>query len=189
MSKSECKHAPGYRGIINHVIPRMWALGPEKCGRLAAVHIPYAGDGACRWCRKMCQWKAHWHQSCRTWQWIMVAGDMRHSNMTQKAANRAGLWENFLPMTPCASCGDADPRLTVDHTVPLALAATQAPRQYVRAFLPANLQWLCQPCHLRKTRAETAGIRQAQLNNAPTGNPQTSPNGSPNGGENAMKTS
>ena len=46
----------------------------------------------------------------------------------------------------------------LDHRVPIMLAARRGLRDYVRAFLLSNLQWLCRECHRRKTAGDTRAI-------------------------------
>ena len=78
-----------------------------------------------------------------------------------------------IPVGPCANCGAAESAkpvpwharddnwykgqefygasLDLDHRVPIAVARERGPDEFVRAFLPANLQWLCTDCHVAKT--------------------------------------
>lgn len=51
---------------------------------------------------------------------------------------------------------------TIDHRTPIALARLRSPGEFVRAFLPANLQWLCAECHKVKTAQDFGEIARVK---------------------------
>ena len=72
-----------------------------------------------------------------------------------KAVRETPYGQRVIPQAEC-SCGEDSTEL--DHIVPLAVAARRSRREWVRAFLPSNLQWLCQACHRAKTVDDMAAI-------------------------------
>lgn len=79
------------------------------------------------------------------------------------------------PPRCCASCGATNVKLFQDHIVNLAAGGLD---------VPANMQWLCEPCHKPKTERERlAGLRafHAQRYRAPEQHPGRLDNGGGSG--------
>ena len=148
----------GLRGVVRHLFPAArqrldragrWGVAPKDFGNVRdpiGASIGY-GDttpyGTCVWCRHEARSPKgralRWHKSCAVWYAIA-----RGQRLTL-----GGEW--VLPPQPC-DCGDEGDEL--DHRVPIGLAVRQGIREYVRAFLPDNLKWLCHRCHQQKTRLD-----------------------------------
>jgi len=74
-------------------------------------------------------------------------GNRPKRNSTVRAQHRRRCPPRF-----CAQCGASGPgvKLIQDHVIGLAAGGLD---------VPANYQWLCQPCHTEKTKAEQAAGR------------------------------
>ena len=158
LSQTELRLA--LRGTVIHALPRLKTLKPIHCGRRAASPIKGGTMGTYNWCLTPCQNPNHWHRGCRLWDWMLGDGPQG----IKPAANFRVLarWENLVPKANCNICSrrDQDQLLTLDHNLPIAQAARLGPRQFLRAFLPHNLQWLCRKCHAEKTDQDNAALRE-----------------------------
>ena len=101
----------------------------------------------CAWCylafdeeRYHHRW---FHPTCRTW--LAAASGYRD-------LNGGGL------VLAVADCPCGEPGTDLDHRVAVGIAALTGPREYVRAYLPSNLQWLCRSCHSAKTKHDVRRI-------------------------------
>ena len=82
-----------------------------------------------------------WHDSCVVW----------HAITWGVRKSLTGQW--VVKKTPCPWSQRGK---ELDHRTPVMLAARQGTREYVRAFLPENLQWLCEECHRLKINEDAA---------------------------------
>lgn len=139
-----------YRGIVRHVLPRLrrwsWTVGS---GIRRATSVTPAGygrntTGRCCWCGLILDEKRQvwWHRECRRYYYMLSGAREAYGDLA-------------IPLADCP-CGQGGVEL--DHRVPIGLAALRGPRAFVRAFLPANLQWLCALCHKAKTAQDKRDI-------------------------------
>ena len=150
------------RGYVIHVVrpwrerkETKWAPQRPRAALSFSPHpksnLRHERDRRCVWCRLSLDenqnWKANFHPDCVI---VMYAA---------KAVRATPYGLPLIPEEPCP-CGAKPDEL--DHIVPLALAAQQGLRAWLRAFLPPNLQWLCQKCHRRKTREDVRMIADAK---------------------------
>ena len=146
------------RGTIIHVIPRLEQLKPIHCGRRAAPHLSQGVMGICTWCNEPCYWPNRWHYYCRLWYWML--GDGPEWNWRPPKLKKVLNWANLVPKTSCNACGANKTKLTLDHIIPITYAARLTKRDYIRSFMPHNLQWLCVTCHGYKTNQDNIKLKQ-----------------------------
>lgn len=165
------------RGVVTHVLPKVRSTKLIHCGRRASPKIKHGQKGTCNWCRQPCHWPNRWHRWCRLYYWMMGDGPS-HASLYSKDLKSILNWQQILPVTPCALCNTLEDPMSLDHVRPIAHATrTGDPRAYVRAFLPGNLQWLCVPCHHRKTANDKAELDQLKRQQgAPVLPPRWGPN-------------
>ena len=92
--------------------------------------------GVCRWCHEhTAAIHLTWHDYCL-------------------AAYRIASGQKPLgiQVTMCEGCGG--PAAELDHRLAINVARAMGPEALRRAFTLENLQWLCSPCHRRKTRLD-----------------------------------
>ena len=88
--------------------------------------------GVCRWCGEHTSTiQLTWHGYCLDA--YRVASDQKPD----------------LQVTPCEACGGIAHEL--DHRLGINVARALGPEALRRAFTLENMQWLCSPCHRRKT--------------------------------------
>ena len=93
-------------------------------------------NGMCRWClRTTANFRLTWHTYCY--------------NAYRVAT---GLSPQQIQKTLCQVCGD--PAGELDHKLSIVVASALGHDALLRAFTLPNLQWLCKPCHRRKTRLD-----------------------------------
>ena len=93
-------------------------------------------NGMCRWClRTTANLRLTWHSYCY--------------NAYQVAT---GLSPQQIQKTLCLVCGD--PAGELGHKLSIVVASALGRGALLRAFTLPNLQWLCKPCHRRKTRLD-----------------------------------
>lgn len=149
----------GLRGIVLHVLRKVratWGEADSVRDRLA--HRGAIGSfayrkgtrGICRWCGTAALGKTGkklaWHPTCLGYY------------SAAKAVTNVFIDGDWL--TPRQDCSCGKPSSEVDHRLALGIAARTDIRTYVRAFLPDNLQWLCQKCHNEKTQRDRAEMRR-----------------------------
>ena len=156
----------GLKGFARHVLP---GLEVKRSNRSRAALNAFGPirryDGHCRWCGgktdyglgyKRARPRA-WHLSCLPYYFAATGVDARAGVWATDGAFHAA-----YPITACAECGRDDlayrGRGELDHRVAIALAARQGLREYARAFLPDNLQWLCSDCHKAKTASDVGAM-------------------------------
>ncbi len=110
--------------------------------------------GKCRWCGLPTENKRLlWHTECLTAYKLSVAD-------TQWA------WKSEHGIVCCARCGKQTGRpvweggrrygFEVDHIVPISVAWQRGWKPLIKALMLDNLQFLCRPCHVEKTRFDKA---------------------------------
>lgn len=139
----------GLRGIVRHLIPLVRekgsvGLGRDPVGTFASNKRGGDTFGTCRWCglpatNTKTGGKRKWHTSC-----------VRYHSLAR------GRGEPYIKKTDCR-CGK--PGTELDHKVSIGVAARLGERDYVKAFLPENLEWLCRVCHKAKTNNDRKKIR------------------------------
>ena len=150
-------HYRGLRGVVKWVLsaleerwPPLDHRDPIQCLWARTSPPP---RGTCRWCglkaigkryRKLAWHKEPWGDCYRYYAMVRVRDYGRR----------------LFTVAPCANCGATGQEL--DHIVPLRLAVLFGKREYVRALLPSNLQWLCQECHRDKTAGDMTYIQHYQ---------------------------
>ena len=104
--------------------------------------------GRCRWCfRYIFNRRRSWHEDCVIAHFI-ASGNTRR------------LYVVVQPYE-CAMCkGSAQ---TLDHKLPLRLAALREPDEWLRAWHVRNLQWLCYACHDAKTKKDMGDIAKEKV--------------------------
>ena len=135
----------GLRGMVIHLLPRVRRQNPVILGRDPvgwAYQRRKAPKGCCPWCFRPCgdnPRRRPWHPTCVRW-------------YTASRGCRQTLHGKWV--IPLGSCPCGEPGEELDHRTPIMLAAHQGRREYIRAFLLPNLQWLCGRCHREKSRAD-----------------------------------
>lgn len=146
------------RGVVRWAIwtRRRKGAWPPGSHRNALRHIDTARlpkhvdrpPGTCAWCwtpmEREKSSRANYHPGCAL---IMTA---------LKGVRVTPYGVPLIPRSSCAICGCDGTEL--DHRIPLALAAMDGIRAWIRAFLPSNLQWLCATCHQSKTSQDLGEI-------------------------------
>ena len=133
--------------------------GRSPLGSLA--HIYKGAFGRCVWCageaRKSNGRPLRWHPLCHVYY-------QAASGLTRLPSHRP-----LIPLGPCVDCGEeqptgeyAHPKHQLDHRVAIAVAARTGPREWARALMPGNLQWLCPACHKRKTVRDIQAMRKLE---------------------------
>ncbi len=129
--------------------------------------------GFCKWCQRYVGGK----KMKKTWR--VGAGRRYHKRCYKQYALARGaardVYHNLvipLPRPPiCDDCGAAfnrsDRRPELDHLLALKVAQLTGRREYIRAFLPSNLRWICRPCHLVKTRCDVAEVARLRRETSP----------------------
>ncbi len=113
--------------------------------------------GVCRWCGQggLTSRRTFWHRECIT-QYIACQGLQREP----------GGGSVVSPESCCNVCGlQSLPRQIheIDHKLAISVARYLGEREFVRAHLLSNLQWLCRACHAHKPaedRREAATLRK-----------------------------
>ena len=107
------------------------------------------GWGTCRWCRRPCDARRHWHKPCVLA--YLVARGATGNNV-------------YLKRGPCDARGCnarwSGAFMELDHRLALGIAARRSRRVWLRAWHVSNLQWLCHTCHGAKTAEDIRIIRQ-----------------------------
>ena len=136
----------GLRGMAIHLLPQLRRINPAylKFNRYRSLFysFPKVRRGTCRWCMTPTteprRW--YWHETCVAYYLVTQGRGMNTLHRGTPA---------IIPRIDCV-CG-AGYGNELDHIIALGVAARQGVRQYARALLPENLQWLCFSCHHKKT--------------------------------------
>lgn len=147
----------GLRGVVRHLLPKARQVGFRSLGRSPVGpadqlrrNLGILPKGRCLWCGlplDVGQGRRMWHDSCVVW----------HAITRGVRRSLTGQWVVKKTRCPCGRRGKE-----LDHRTPVMLAAHRGPREYARAFLPENLQWLCEECHRLKTKEDAAAIAAAK---------------------------
>ena len=133
-------------------------------GLMSGSDVPFKGrtKNICHWCKRPVKSRkgsmGYWHPLC-------VRAQFACRGLTHLVDRQP-----VIPKGTCATCGkdhylfDTGPhgkgivkihQLEIDHIVALGIAARRGDRRGVlRAYTLDNLQWLCPPCHKRKTASD-----------------------------------
>jgi len=115
--------------------------------------------GCCKWCNLPVYGRAQcWHKECKRLFEI--------ATWINPGWNLARIGEGGSFNQNCASCGTRGwyTSMELDHITPLI-----ADHSHIRCWMPANLQFLCRPCHLIKTQQDMKEIRRARKRTAQKG--------------------
>ena len=125
-----------FRGLIIHSERHRATKYPRRLVNRTASWGEPPVNGKCRWCyEQTASMNTRWHMYCLN-AYFVASG--------QKPAE--------IQLTLCEICGDeAD---EIDHRLSIVVARALGPDAELRAFTLANLRWLCQVCHRRKTRQD-----------------------------------
>ena len=105
--------------------------------------------GFCPWCNEPSNTPdPYWHHECK--QYYYAARGATHFELNGKRIP-------LIPKTPCMKCGKASHE--IDHILALATARGKKDTDSLKAWTPQNLQWLCRPCHSKKTAIDTKSNR------------------------------
>jgi len=174
MIVTEQDSARALRGLVRHIF-----LARERArqsryiktfptGRDLVGKIQGGTWGTCKWCGEPTDSKRKmWHKHCaNVYQAArgLTTGSGNSSLVLFRRLNEQG-------KVTCWRCGEKGLKyrlysLEVDHIIPLGLAMLGGPRDWIRAWHPANLRDLCRACHRAKTTDDVRRIRQVQAEQA-----------------------
>ena len=161
----------GFKGLVRRV--RAGAKVVDRQLNVSGLGFPERRNKTCTWCWEPVDEprKRYWHSHCAVWQAAtkcqlspyaaergLIPSELLNGDRAAEDVYFAGWYARccaVCELTPSWQGDDAG--LEIDHRLGIAIAVELGPRAVMRAYLPSNLQYLCQKCHKAKTKQD-AGI-------------------------------